>query len=456
MLAVPPSFFGLSTEYWALPVYERRPALFERVLALLHARGDGPLLLRIGGDSADHSFWDPSAHGLPDWAYALTRGWLRRTGAVVREARARLILDLNLVTATPQSAAAWARAAQAGLPPRSIAAFEIGNEPDLYSRETWRALTDAGPLPGASDLDLPRALTPAGYVRDFLAYAHALARAAPGVPLAGPALAEPIRDRAWLTALLRSPARRALGLVTVHRYPYSGCVRPGSAAFPTIARLLGPAASSGMALELGPEVALARRYGLPLRLTELNSITCGGRPGVSDSLASALWADNALFSLLRAGVSGVNLHVRTGAINAPFSIGRAGLDARPELYGLILFVRALGTGPELIPLRTSAPASHLHVWAVRTRTGRLDVLMIDNGPRAAEVTLHLPGAGPLTLDRLQAAGPGADSGVTLGGQRLSRGGRWIGRPVQPLVARRPAGYRVRVGGFSAVLAVAGR
>ena len=45
-MAVPRSYFGLSTEYWALPIYERRLALFDRVLALLHVHGDGPLVLR--------------------------------------------------------------------------------------------------------------------------------------------------------------------------------------------------------------------------------------------------------------------------------------------------------------------------------------------------------------------------------------------------------------------------
>src|SRR5690242_17880821 len=54
---VPTSFFGISTEYWTLPLFERDSPVFERVLSLLHVAGDGPLILRIGGDSADHAFW---------------------------------------------------------------------------------------------------------------------------------------------------------------------------------------------------------------------------------------------------------------------------------------------------------------------------------------------------------------------------------------------------------------
>ena len=51
-VSVPSSYFGISTEYWTLPLYERNMPVFERVLSMLHIPGDGPLVLRIGGDSA--------------------------------------------------------------------------------------------------------------------------------------------------------------------------------------------------------------------------------------------------------------------------------------------------------------------------------------------------------------------------------------------------------------------
>ena len=78
-----------------------------------------------------------------------------------------------------------------------------------------------------------------------------------------------------------------------------------------------------------------RRAGLPFRLTEVNSVTCGGVTGVSNTFATALWAPDTLFELLRAGVDGVNVHVRTDAINAAFAFKRDELVARPLLYGLI-------------------------------------------------------------------------------------------------------------------------
>jgi hypothetical protein len=45
-----------------------------------------------------------------------------------------VILDLNLVTSTPRLAGAWAKEAEAVMPRGSIVGFEIGNEPDLYTR----------------------------------------------------------------------------------------------------------------------------------------------------------------------------------------------------------------------------------------------------------------------------------------------------------------------------------
>ena len=60
--------------------------VFERVLSLLHVPGNGPLVLRIGGDSADHSFWAPKRERMPAWAFALTPAYLQRLRTLVRPA----------------------------------------------------------------------------------------------------------------------------------------------------------------------------------------------------------------------------------------------------------------------------------------------------------------------------------------------------------------------------------
>ncbi len=450
---VPKSFLGLSTEYWTLPVYARHLGVAERVLSLLRVRGDGPALLRIGGDSADHTDWDPRGRPLPPWQFGLTRRWLSDTRRLVEAARLRLILDLNLLTSSSRAAAQWARIALHTLPRHSVAALEIGNEPDIYDRTWWRAVVARS---GASVRVLPPDLTSAGYVRDFNAYSRRLVRIAPDIPLAGPALANPGVHDWWIARLLHGP-HPGLGLITAHRYPFGACSPPWAPNHPTIARILSARATAGMARSVEAAVKLAHRAGLPFRLTELNSVTCGGLRGVSNAFATALWAPDALFQLLRAGVDGVNIHVREYvhvrgfAINAPFALSDRGLQARPLLYGLILFDRMLGPNARLLHAQVAVrPSLHLEAWAVRVR-GRTRVLLIDKANRAVRVSVRVPGRGPATLERLLAPTIRATSGVTLAGQHLTTAGTWAGRPVIDRVGPSPRGYRLTIPPGSAAL-----
>lgn len=444
---IPRSFLGLSTEYWVVPVWDRQLAALQHVVSDLRVPGDGPFILRIGGDSADQSLWQPKMRKIPDWVFALDPGWLKAASAVTRTTRSKLILDLNLLTTTPPIAAQWARIAQSALPERSVIGLEVGNEPDIYNRRYWMGLT-AGTT--ATDV-LPRTLTAADYARDFETYARVLSPAAPGIPLVGPAVANPTRHLSFITTLL---ARSHPGLETVsaHRYPYSACTRPWSRAYPTIGRILSSHATTGMADALMPAINSALRAGLEIRLTELNSVTCGGRDGVSNTFATALWAPDALFELASRHVAGVNIHVPRHTFNAAFIMTGTGVSARPLLYGLILFARTLGPDAELLDTRVhGVRASGLKVWAVRVRGGGLHVLLINKGRRPIRATLALPGRGPAVVERLLAPAVRAEAGVTWNGQHLSASGTWVGRPATRTVAASRRGYRMIVPAYSAAL-----
>jgi hypothetical protein len=438
-IRVPRSFLGLSTEYWALPLYEGRMTLFERVLRLVHVKGGGPLVVRIGGDSADHAFWYRRPRKVPRWVFALDPALARRTSGLVRRLGLRLILDLNLVTGSPLRAAEWAAAAERELPRRSIVAFEIGNEPDIYSRRYWLASFSSTRLRAPF---LPIALTSLDYVRDFHSYQRALTRVAPGVPLVGPALANPAMHVGWISSLLAARLR-GLATVSAHRYPLSACALPGTPGYPTIARVLSERTTSAVAQALAPAIRIAHHARLPFRLTELNSVTCGGLPGVSDTFATALWAPDALFELLRARVDGVSVHVREQAINAAFAVRRNGIEARPLLYGLTLFARTLGPDARLVPVRVAAQRGlHLKVWAVSVRRSILRVLLINKGAGRANVALRLPATGSATLQSLLAPSVRSRWGVTLAGQQIGVDGRWHGQRVQSAIA--PAGHTYRL------------
>ena len=444
LMSVPRSFLGISTEYWTLPVWANHMSLLNRVLSLV--RANGPLVLRIGGDSADHAFWAP-VQELPEWIFEITPSWVTQVSTMVHNSGVRLILDLNLVTATPSNAARWARTAESKLPHGSIIAFEIGNEPDIYSRISWQIATGGG----RGSRALPRKINASSYAKAFGSYARALARVAPGVPLLGPALAEPRKNLNWVSKLLASP-HPGLGAVTAHRYPYSQCSRPPARTYPTIARVLSENATAGMARTVRGAVELSARAGLPLRLTEINSVTCGGRRGVSDTFATALWAPDALFELLHAGVASASVHVRANAINMAFSLTRRGLVAHPLLYGMTLFSRMLGADSQLVALRlTTRRSQRIKAWAVRLRGDIMHVLLIDKGSHSALVGLHLPAAGRATVQRLIAPSVRSRSGVTLDGQRLDAQGRWQGKPATETIAPGAAGYQLKLTPYSAAL-----
>ncbi len=95
-------------------------------------------MLRIGGDSADATWW-PLRGAIPPGgaSYRLTPGWLATTRALAQALGAHLIMGVNLAGNRPALAAAEARAILAGIGRRQIEALEIGNEPDLYANLPW-------------------------------------------------------------------------------------------------------------------------------------------------------------------------------------------------------------------------------------------------------------------------------------------------------------------------------
>jgi Glycosyl hydrolase family 79 C-terminal beta domain len=452
-IAVPRSFFGLSTEYWALPRYERNMRLFERILAAIHVRGDGPLILRVGGGSADRAYWEPTKPPMYRTAFELTPAWLAQTRTFVQATGTRLILDLNLLANSTAMAVRWARAATAALPSGTITGFEIGNEPDLYHHYFRRLLTERTGIEraGIERMLAPPGFTPRSYAQVFSAYARALARVAPGVPMLGPGVANPSFDPSWISRLL-AHVPRAVGMVTAHRYPLSQCSAPVSPRHPTIPRVLSEGASAGMARSVRPAVVAAHRAGLKFRLTEMNSVTCGGAPGVSDTFATALWAPDALFELLRNGVDGLNLHVRSDSLNAPFPLVGSGVQVRPLFYGMILFARTLGPRARLLPAHVIGRRdAHVKVWAVRVAGRTMRVLVINKGAGAANVVLRLRGGGTATVERLLAPSVSASTGVTLAGQTLNGNAEWRNPRAVETLSRSARGYRVTMPGASAAL-----
>jgi hypothetical protein len=409
-------FIGLSLEFPAIQAYgEHDPALFAQLVRNL-APDQSPVL-KVGGDSTDWAWWP--VRGLkrpPGIRYPLGPRWLRATRTVADALHARMILGLDLEANSSTVARAEMRAFLEGIGRRRIEAFELGNEPELYPTWGWYRAANGREVPGR-----PPSYDFGAYIRNYAMVAARL----PQVPLAGPAIGEP----SWMRHVGDFIAgERRLSLVTLHRYPLQRCFMPAaSPLYPTIPHLLAAPASAGLADSVRAYVRLAHARGLPLRVDELNSVSCAGAPGVSDVFASALWILGTTFQMARIGVDGVNIHTFPAAAYRLFGFFRSGTGWRatvqPEYYGLIMFAQAAPPGSRL--LRTSGvAAAHIQAWATRATDGTMRVVLINQSARARVVAVRpwskqlTPASAPrpAELERLIAPSIRSRGGITLGGQ----------------------------------------
>jgi hypothetical protein len=166
-----------------------------------------------------------------------------------------------------------------------------------------------------------------------------------------------------------------------HLYALPMCDGPA----PPPSWLLTADASRGRAASLAPLVALGRRHGLPVRVTELNSAACGGRPGLSDSFVAALWLTDTLFALLREGVDQADVHTWAHARYAPFVVAGTRARARPPLTAMLAFARAAPPGSRLVA--TGGKRGPLHTWATIDADRTIRVALI--APRAVRALVAL-------------------------------------------------------------------
>lgn len=448
--SIPRSFFGLSVEANELPTMESAGSVFRRFISLVRPRDGSTMMLRIGGKSTDDAFWKVTPISQPRWVFELTDPWLSQLAAFVKREDLNVMLDLNLPVHAPAMAAQFASAAAASLPHGHLIGLGVGNEPDLYHQQLNLERERVPSTLSSTPQTWAEGYTPAAYQADYRTYAQALLAAVPRIPLVGPDTTS--STPTWIAALSTLP-KAGPSMITMHRYAFSTCFKPGSSFYPTIPGLLGQGASAGIAGRLRKALTIATSAGLPLRVTELNSISCGGNEGVANAFVTALWAPDALFELMQSGVAGVNWHVRPQLRNAPFHLVRGGIAPQPELYGLAVFNRMISKGSQLEKLKVSNPGKqNVKAWAVRS--GRqLKLLLINKGGEPA--TVQLDGTGlsraPARLIRLKAPSLTANTGVSLGGQVIGSDARWHGTQVTESVREAHLGYTFKVRPYSADL-----
>jgi hypothetical protein len=459
---VPERFLGLSFEVSSLPQVAAFAGGGDFVGLL---RSLGPGMLRFGGVSADTRVaWTDAATPRPAWTSSvLEAADLRRLGVLAARSDWRVLLTVGLAHYAPAAAAREVQVARRALGSR-LAAVEIGNEPDAYARHGLR------PLPWNA----------ARYDAEVRRYRRAIRHLERGVPLAAPGVSGSHSFVRWARAVVRAqhPA-----LLTGHHYPL-GCHQEPA---PSVEALLSGATRRLGALSLARYMAVSRHSRIPLRIDETNSVSCGGRAGLSNTFAAALWATDYISQAMTAGVAGINLQGNPAnclgyspvCARSADRLARGALTALPVWYALLLTRQLVGDRPLRSSITSAGPANPVTAAAapdpttpagqpnpttpgqpntvtagapnvaVRTllaKDGSVHAVIVDSDPPGSPplaVTLGVGRRfGAATVLSLAAASPEATEGVTLGGRAVQGDGSW--RPESTLPSAPVTGGAVTV------------
>jgi hypothetical protein len=440
-------FLGLAFVYHAIPQWVGRGGSSPVDPVLVHLiRNLDPVgrpVIRIGGESADRSWWPvPGMKRPPGLRYNLTPAWVRSARALDRSLDPRLLLGINLEANRRRISGYEGHRLVAGIGRRYIEAFEIGNEPVLYPHIPWYRKAHDGHLVFARK----QTYSPVQYDEQVASTLKVL----PRVPVAGPEAA----SWSWVSEFAHAflSARSQVRMLTTHAYGLNQCVHdPVSPEYPSVHNLLSLAASRDLIVHTAPEIGLAHRYGAAYRVDEMGSVTCQGRSGVSNTMASALWVLDSLFSLAQHGVNGVNLHTSPGSVNGLFDLGfahgRWQGSIHPLYYGAMMFAQAAPPGSRL--LRIVAPTTEgLRSWATLGRDHRVRVTLInDSLTTGVRVQVRAPvgfGSAPGTVEGLRARSAYATGGVALGGRSFGSVTRTgvLAPPLAPKIASHGGVYNV--------------
>jgi hypothetical protein len=411
---VPQRFLGLSFEAAALGQIADY-AHSGNLVNLLRSLGPG--MLRFGGITADENVaWTDSATPRPAWASSvIDAAQLREIGVLARRTGWQVLLTVGMAHYEPTAAAREVAAAHAALGPY-LAAVEIGNEPDSYGAHGFRQ------LPWIAQ----------GYEEEVTGYREAIEALTPGVPIAGPDVSGSGVFPEWgeEESLAQKPA-----LLTGHHYPL-GCAQVPA---PTIEELLSPVIRNLEARSLATYLKVAQSNGIPLRIDETNTVSCGGVAGISDTFASALWATSYITQAMAAGVAGINLEGSPVSCTGytplcapdPTALAHGTLRPQPEWYSLLLTSSLVGDRPlptSFAPEGSAEVSPNLVAASFSAPDHTVKVVLVDDEP---------PGAGPLALKlnlgqtmgsasvvRLTASSQSATDGVLLGSRAVAANGSW--------------------------------
>lgn len=263
-------------------------------------------VLRLGGNTSEFAWWKPSPEspepehpqtrevvGEPKASYyAVTAEAVRNLAEFLKATGWTCLYGIGMGTNTPARAAVEAAFVADALG-SSLQYFQIGNEADLFGHH----LRD------------PKTWSAKAYLEEWLGLARAVAARVPSAKFGMPDVAANV---GWLTEIAAAwPSIENPPHVTTltHHYYFGG---PATNPDVNIPNLMSPATMARVQKTADIATGAANKVGARVRMTEGNTCYRGGKPGVSDVFASALWSADYSLLLASNNYSGVNLHGGTG------------------------------------------------------------------------------------------------------------------------------------------------
>lgn len=390
-ISVPREFVGLSYESAQLANPEFFSAENKELVGLfreLAPHGN----LRLGGGSSEYATYsDEAVTGPPpfevfgpDTSKTVKKGTvisalaLKNLRGFLDAVNWSCLYGLNLGQGSVEDAVREAAAVQRILGPRLLA-FQIGNEPDSF-RKRFR----------------PASYGPADFIAEWEKYHDAIVKVTPQARFAGPDISNKLP---YLTAFAEmAPKYPDVVLLTSHYY----AMGPASSPEATLDNLLAPdpklTTLKRRDLHVIAEAQAAAH--LPYRMSEGNSCWDGGKAGVSDTFASALWCADYMLQCATRGWTGVNLHGGGNGYYTPIAgAPSTGFTRRPEYFGMKFAQRFVGA--TVVDVTLTGASQRVDAFAFETPKSREFVLInktseevvceLENGIAASlTVTLTAP------------------------------------------------------------------
>jgi hypothetical protein len=293
----------------------------------------------------------------------------------------------------------------------NVLGYELDNEPDFYPY----------PFEGYR----PMGWTYADYLAETAGYQATFAQLVATPQLIATAAALSYGD-VGIPALMKQESGQ-LSTFTAHQYALSACNSPS----PTVAQLL----ADSSAHDYYPRYAgLVQTLGtIPVRVGEMNSVSCTGLSGVSNTLAASLWLVDTAFEAKLAGAAGFNLHSNGSTTNTgPYGNGAAAYDigynnngsmtVYAPFYGVLFFAQAIQNSAKPLPVVIGQTSGNVKVWATIDASNNVRVAVLEkdtDGPsKSKTVTLNLGTSYTKTgtITTMTAASVSAINGITIAGQ----------------------------------------